>query len=370
MPLLCVVLHGGVVELEPGSFLMPEKLRTGLVSYCDRWPGEVVFVAPPAEGGESNLGLVDVRADAMPFQIQVSQDLAAAAARLNPDITLLPLDVRSRDVQRAVARSVLTVEHSAASRCRMATVGVSRREQIRIWRGWAGVEARFTRMLRAADGAQFNGWPSFRAYRARTKSPMVFFDTRLRASAIPEETRPRKAGPVRLAFSGRFIPIKGAVDAAQVATRVWEAGLLERFEVFGAGPQEPEMRDSAPPGTVFRGSVPFEGEWVRNVRDGVDLMVLPHKQDDPAGTYLEAAGLGVPVAGYDNRALRELVAREGLGWTAPLGDTDSLAALIIDLANDPEATKYAARAGIRFMRQHDVDAEFERRVEHLVSVLK
>ena len=232
------------------------------------------------------------------------------------------------------------------------------------------MEARFVQMLKAADGAQFNGWPSYLAYGPKVRNPLLFFDTRLKSCAIPADTRPRKAGPVRLAFSGRFIPIKGAVDAAQVATRVWEAGLLERFEVFGAGPQEPEMRDSAPPGTVFRGSVPFEGEWVRDVRDGVDLMVLPHKQDDPAGTYLEAAGLGVPVVGYDNRALRELVSREGLGWTALLGDIDALAALIIDLANDPEATRSAAGAGIRFMRQHHFDAEFERRVEHLVSVLK
>lgn len=98
-------------------------------------------------------------------------------------------------------------------------------------------------------------------------------------------------------------------------------------------------------------------------------MVLPHKQDDPAGTYLEAAGLGAPVIGYANRALGALVARERLGWVTPMGSIDALVDGISSLAADPVAVTRAANAGIRFMSRHNAASEFERRVNHLIDAV-
>lgn len=237
---------------------MPEKLRTGLNAYCARWPGEVVLItskAPPSNA--SSLGMVSASTDDLPFLVQSTNDIADAARRVKPDLTVLPLDVRSTSVRGAVRRAVVTVEHSAASRCRMAAVDSTRRDRVRIWSGWAGLEVKFTKLLKSADGVQFNGWPSYLEYGRRVRNSMVFFDTRLESVDLPPVARLRKSGRLRLAFSGRLIPIKGAVDAAQAASRIWEAGLLERFDIFGSGPQEAEMRKVAPPGTIFHGSVPF-----------------------------------------------------------------------------------------------------------------
>jgi len=98
-------------------------------------------------------------------------------------------------------------------------------------------------------------------------------------------------------------------------------------------------------------------------------MVLPHVQGDPSGTYLEAAGCGVPVVGFDNVALESLVRRHGLGWTVPMRDIVALADRIESVLADAAGWQEARERGLELMAAHHVDAEFDRRVEHLRDLL-
>ena len=70
--------------------------------------------------------------------------------------------------------------------------------------------------------------------------------------------------------------------------------------MLGSGPDLGRLKEVAGPSVTWWGEVAFEPDWVRLVSTSVDLMVLPHTQGDPSGTYLEAAGLGVPVVGFGN----------------------------------------------------------------------
>ncbi|MDO5635048.1 MAG: glycosyltransferase, partial [Micrococcus sp.] len=163
----------------------------------------------------------------------------------------------------------------------------------------------------------------------------------------------------------------GPEYAALAALMLLDRGTDVTLDVFGDG----ELTESLQHLTRrhaeairFHGSLPYEPDWNQIVRDGIDLMVLPHIQGDPSGTYLESAALGVPVVGFDNRALRSLVARHGIGWTVPLGDVAKLTDSITELVRDPERRICAGRVARSFMQQHTIEAEFSRRITHLRGI--
>ena len=112
----------------------------------------------------------------------------------------------------------------------------------------------------------------------------------------------------------------------------------------------------------------FDGEWVPFIRDNVDLMVLPHRQGDPSGTYLEAAGLGVPTLGFDNEAFRALVAHEDLGWAVPNGNGRLLLEKALQLVENPAELRKKSINGLTFMNKHHCDHEFAARIQHLEAI--
>lgn len=74
-------------------------------------------------------------------------------------------------------------------------------------------------------------------------------------------------------------------------------------------------------------------------------MILPHSQGDPSGTYIESAGLGVPIVGFANAALRGHERHAGFAWTVPVGDIDGLVELVRRLADDPAEVQRKALKG-------------------------
>lgn len=177
-----------------------------------------------------------------------------------------------------------------------------------------------------------------------------------------------KGDVLTLAFSGRWIRPKGfrdALEAFSLARR--EVGNAVRLRVYGAGPEESCL--SQFPDVDVRGAVDYTSEWVPAVRHDVDALLIPHRQSDPACTYLEGAALGAPFISYDNRAARHLDQQESMGWTSPMGDTHALADRIMELVRDPQLLDSRRVSAQRFMQAHTMEHEFDKRVEHLVRTL-
>jgi glycosyltransferase involved in cell wall biosynthesis len=170
---------------------------------------------------------------------------------------------------------------------------------------------------------------------------------------------------VHLGFSGRLVRAKGPGYAVDVARALSRDGAKVRLTVMGGGELEPELRRMGSGTVRFAGGLRFADEWTRYVREDIDLMVLPHLLGDPSGTYLESAGCGVPVLGFDNIALSSLVGRHGIGWTVPIQDTAALIDMARRIVADGTGWQRARSHGLAFMADHHVDAEFRRRVEHL-----
>jgi glycosyltransferase involved in cell wall biosynthesis len=166
-----------------------------------------------------------------------------------------------------------------------------------------------------------------------------------------------------------MIPIKGPGYAVEVHRRLRAAGTDVSLAMFGDGELRTRLEQEAPE-VRFHGSLDFATEWCPTVASSVDLMVLPHLQSDPAGTYLESAGMGVPVIGFDNVALDHLVEVAGLGWTSPPRRADLLARRIEQLMATPDELLRAGNAGREFMTDHCFEKDFDARVQHLHDVLR
>ena len=225
--------------------------------------------------------------------------------------------------------------------------------------------------VRRALGIQCNGYPAFERFGPLSTSPLLFFDTRLTADHVRlarETERSAPSSPFRLCFSGRLIDAKGPQHAVAVADRLTAAGVACTLDVIGVGPLGQELRRTAGPNVRFKDPMDFAQGWTTYVRDEVDLMVLPHTQGDPSGTYLEAAGSGVPVVGFDNVALAALVAHHGLGVAVPLGDDAALSAAAEAVLDDTAQWTNLREHGLTFMAKHCYENEASRRVQHLVAV--
>ena len=244
------------------------------------------------------------------------------------------------DQLRASGPSAVTLVRSA--------IGLVRRE--RKLRG----------MLRRSAGLECNGPGAYRTYARFAPHAVEFNDSRVTDAdiAAAQAIVPGEGGELRVAFSGRWIAIKGIAYVLEVARLAHEGGVRARFAVIGGGELEPAIRAAAPPNLEVVGYLDFETQWKPWVRANVDLMLLPHVQGDPSGTYFEALGCGVPLLGFHNESLTPLVG-EGVAWAVRRGDSSGLVDVIARLARDrPELVRARVRAldymSVRTMERNDV----------------
>ncbi|MBX0301334.1 glycosyltransferase [Cryobacterium sp. 1639] len=374
-PRLAVVIPGGQPNTSDGRVKIARKTVTGMVAYQERWPGEVVMVGRDAgEDGNVGLGGEWVRAEDLPFRLHVAGDLGEALASARPDIVLAPHHPDFRAVFDASVPAALTSEIPARDAAippleeRPAPVA-----RARIVAGAVRYEGQLRRMAKRAAGLQCNGWSAWEAYSRFSPDPLLFYDTRLTRAQVDEASLDDREllpdGRLRIAFSGRFVTGKGPIYAVRLHDELRARGVAHTMTLVGGGPLESVLRVAADGDVQFLAPMDFDTEWVRWARESVDVMVLPHIQGDPSGTYLESGGLGVPVLGFDNTALRNLVSRFDLGWAVPLRNVQALADIVQRLVADRGLLADRGERGRRFMQEHHFDAEFDRRIEHLVRIL-
>ena len=357
-----------------GRTLIDEKLRSGVVSYRERWPGGDVVLATPdgAPGTAAGLGVRAWSTDELGFEIVTGPTWRDAVDRAAGDLHLLPLLPRTSEVEHVLHNSVLTVEFTPedlASTERRGLQGLVSRARVEV--GSRRRRRTYEAWVRRARGIQCNGYPAYNRFAELSASALLFFDTRLtdaHVRAARGSGRTTVAPPFRLCFSGRLIDGKGPQHAVAVADLLRARGIDVVLDVIGVGPLEAELRRSAGPGVEFRAGMDFAEGWTAYVREQVDLMVLPHTQGDPSGTYLESVGCGVPVVGFGNVALAALVAHHGIGLAVPLDDDKALADAAASVLTDPTAWAHLRANGLDFMEQHTFEREADRRIAHLVSL--
>lgn len=166
---------------------------------------------------------------------------------------------------------------------------------------------------------------------------------RLGVRFAPTKTAARRAhAPVTVAYIGRFDPIKGVTDLARAIALVPRSAPI-RFELNGPVQYKTELAVvnrlkaivGADAWVTFGGELDAAG--VRALLDRVDVVCCPSLAVEGGPTVaLEANAVGVPVIGSDIPALSELVRDNVNGRLYPAGDARALAAILTDLAGNPE----------------------------------
>ena len=363
MPTLALTLPFPVTATEDSISIEPKTL-SGLEEYARLWDGDMVLVATRTE--HTGMAGTTCSMASLPFDVTLTPDRISTLRDINPDVVLTDLTVMNREIPHLhdAMPVVIIVENPLRARLQWAHSNAhSHIDAARQAFGLIRKEPHMRSTLRKAAGLQLNGRPAAEAYGRVNPSYVMYYDTRVRRNDVRGDAH-TDSDVFRLAFSGRWLYPKG-FDAALEAFR--HARELTRrpleLHLFGGGALA-DLVDDSDPSIINQGMVDFSEEWMPFFQRDIDLAVLPHRQSDPAGTYLEAAGCGVPFLSYKNLVSDDL-AKEGLGWTVRMNDIAALAARIAQLADHPEMLEQPRQTGIKFMLEHSMEAEFQKRIDHL-----
>ncbi len=362
-----------------GRVVLTRKFIGGVSEYARHWPEGVQVLIEEGNPGD-DLDHVSIDPADLPFELHI---VPYQASPLSPflersAVALLAAFYRQIPLGALCARlgvpAVYTTEYSL--RTRLQILGTERlnplvRARRILWQFQE--ERRQRRAFRQAAGLQCNGTPTFDAYRSINSNALLYFDTRVTQSMLADEQTVRqrtarllqKNAPIRLAFSGRLIPMKGADHLIPVAEHLRRMNIPFTLSICGAGALEKQMRAEVVAKklenhVLFRGSLDFKKELLPFITNEVDLFVCCHRQGDPSCTYLETMSCGVPIVGYANDAFAGLVDRSSAGWTSPMNHPRALAGRIAQLATRPEEICEHALRSLAFASNHP----FGRDVRH------
>jgi colanic acid/amylovoran biosynthesis glycosyltransferase len=375
------------VWIDGDAHVFDRKFHDGLMSYVRSWPGRVTCVARSASGPLPAFGAVRAKRRELPFDLDVLDEGEAIAERhmASASVVLAAADDHAQLhlgalCRRIGVRCVYVIEYVPETRYQINAIEspnalVRLRRNLFAWRGERARRAAF----RACDGIQSNGLPAHEEYRHHADSHL-YFDTRTGRDALvgDAELEARLAGladrqPLRLAFSGRLVAMKGADHLVRVAARLRERGVASKWTVYGTGDLEPAMRAEVAAlglGETFEmpGAVDFDERLIPEIKAGTDLYVMLHRQSDPSCTYLETLSCGIPIVGYANRAFAGILGMADVGIAVTMDDVDGVVEAIAHLDANRELLAVKSRAAAKFSRAHAFEDTFRRRVDHLLRV--
>lgn len=377
------------VWVDGEAYVFDRKFHDGLRSYVRNWPGRVGCVARRASGPLPAFGVIRVERRALPFGIELLdeaeeigiQHLAGTSVVLAAadDYRQLHLGALCR---RSDIRCVYVIEYIPETRYQINAIEapnrlVRLRRDLFVWRRERIRRAAF----RACDAIQANGLPAHQTY-GRHAASHLYFDTRTGQEALisGDQLEARLATldarrPLRLAFSGRLIAMKGADHLTRVAARLRDRGVDCRWTVYGSGELEASMRAEVSAlglDAIFEmpGAVDFGTRLIPQIKAGIDLYVMLHRQSDPSCTYLETLSCGIPIVGYGNRAFAGILDLADVGTAVAIDDIDAVVDAIARLDADRQLLAAQSRTAAAFSRGHGFEDTFRRRVDHLLQVAR
>jgi glycosyltransferase involved in cell wall biosynthesis len=373
-----------------GKLLLDDKALSGLELYRRYWPGSIRCIFRELRDGSlGEFSSLYSQAD-LPFEIctipatsSVSDELIRDAAVISASGDIwydFPLAERAKKLGIPLC---FTIENIPETRLRIMRLNENarfRRLKSYVWHAMTEFERR--NAFRLSSGLQSNGTPAADEYRRLSSNILTFFDTRLSASQMitdaelaEKQDRILQGFPLRMAFSGRLEPIKGADELIEIAKRLSSKDLEFTLDIFGSGTLESMMKRRVAQLALqdkvrFHGAIDFDAQLVPRMRANVDLFLCCHPQSDPSCTYLETLGCGVPIVGYDNRAWRGILRSTDVGWSSAMGAADEFVSRVIDVDRNRSELSRKVQTARDFARSHSSEVEFERRVNHLLGLAR
>jgi len=369
------------------KLLFDRKFYDGLLKYCSLWPGNIRCIMRTGTQEPPNFGLVELSENKLPFEIrtvnccsEISKDHISGSHTVlasGDNHNLLHISSLCRDQS---IRCIYIIEYTLKTRLQIIALEAPtifhqlKRSLFILYQ-----EKRRLKAFRLADGIQANGIPSFYRYSSKHKDDLLYFDNRVLYSEIITKRQLenrldylKENKPLRLAFSGRLVKIKGADDLIKVANILNLSGLDFILSIYGTGDLDNYLKEQITlkhlnTKVVLEGAVDFRSDLLPALKQHADIFVCLHKQGDPSCTYLETLSCGLPIVGYSNQAFSGILSIKDIGWSAAINDTKKIANVINVLNKNRELIAAKAKFSVELAKDNDFEKTFERRINHLVG---
>jgi glycosyltransferase involved in cell wall biosynthesis len=233
-------------------------------------------------------------------------------------------------------------------------------------------------LIRRSSLGLFQGRDTFDAYAPDARNPACMYDVHTqRADQITPErldakiARLRSGAPLRIAYIGRAVPMKGPQDwvAALAAADRLGASFTARWVGDGPllAPMQAMIDTHGLTGRIHLSGHLADREAVLEVMRDSDLFVFCHKTPESPRCLIESLVCGCPIVGYASPYSQDLLAAEGGGIMTPIHDAEALGRAIADLANDRERLATLARQAAVSGSRFDEQTLYRRRAELLVE---
>lgn len=382
------MFHANPATLDGGVLRTDRKFVSGMQRYAQEIDARLVTVHRRLMSGEQVMDPVSVDVDELPYRVVVVDadwawhPAAHEVKRVHDVVASSDLVVHGFfNVGPIAARlgvpEVLVAEFDRQTTIVEATIGSSNplARLVRGTRAWRQHQGLLPSARRAMS-MHCNGYPVHDELSRLTPRCMLFLDSRMGdddvidAAALERRIESRAGRPLRLIYSGRYEPMKGALDAVRAAQAALSQGADIELHCYGQGVDAGAMREAAASSAgriQVHDAVPFPE--LMDVARGFDLFVCCHVQSDPSCTYIESFGAGLPVVGYGNRMWAGLQRDSGVGRVTPMRDVQAVACGVMAYASDPLLLARHSRAARRFALAHSFEREFDKRTRDLTRCL-
>jgi glycosyltransferase involved in cell wall biosynthesis len=231
----------------------------------------------------------------------------------------------------------------------------------------------YRRLLRGSSLALLEGATVFDAYRELAPNPQQVLNVQItdddRASSAELRAKQqslRSVRPLRVAYTGRLVSMKGPEDWIFVLSDLDRRGIHFEATWLGDGPLAPSIRkmvrEAGLGEKVFLpGAVPREE--ARKVVEQSDIFLFCHKTQESPRCLLEALALGTPIIGYDSLHARHLTAASGGSCLVRINDTATLVSTVERLAGDRAQLARMMADAHRSSMAFDRDEAVKRRID-------
>jgi glycosyltransferase involved in cell wall biosynthesis len=365
------------------------KFYDGLLLYTQLWPGPVICVMASSASPISSFGVIEATPDTMPFSCIALKENEIVGKKHVRDSTIVMASADAHD-QLHIAnlcrengvKCVYVIEYIPETRHQIVALDNHNPAVLLRQNLYLRINERKRRKaFELSDGLQCNGTPAWNEYK-KIPNRLLYFDTRVSKTQIISdgdlETRIstlKDKKPLRLAFSGRLIAMKGADHLVQLALKLKKMNIPFLFSIYGTGDLEEEMnryidRNELREMVTMKGAVDFNRQLLPDLKEKVDLFVALHRQSDPSCTYLETLSCGVPIVGYRNQAFGGILDLADVGWGVKPDDLEAVSLMISHLDRTREEIAEKSRNAVKFGRKHDFETTYKNRIDHLLSTTK
>lgn len=378
---MLTLIHQNPALINDGVFHVDRKFLDGMRYYAESLNIPLTTIHPVLKENEEIMDRVSIPLPDLNFNVVTVADGGRSAAGRHTLETHISKSAMvygagmgfPQIARRCRVPYILTLECDLATNISVATNNVTNpaRRLLRSLRAIYNYYFIDLPSVKNAYSLHCNGYPAYEAYAPFNGDGLLYLDSRMSSDQVISEFELKARlstlcqRGLRLLYSGRYEPIKGAVDAVSVAIECQKLGLEIEFHSYGQGSLRDEMKrlaQTAPfPELIFiHDAIPYP-DLVKKSRE-FDLFVCCHVQNDPSCTYLETHGSGLPIVGYDNKMLKGIVDKSKAGFASKLGSPVKVARQIEALAKEPQLLAEMSMNARAFSLEHVFENEFDLRI--------